>query len=301
MQRRETQSVFDGRENCIHRLSSGRRIGYAEFGATDGFPVLALHGTPGSRLMFALADEGARARGLRIIAPERAGYGLSDVHRYQSLADAARDVTALATALALPRFAVLGVSGGGPYAIAVAAENRDRTRLLALVSPVGPVAECGREVVMSRMHRLIFRRFARSPRACHAFFQSFRRLVLWAPGLAYRGLTHRVGPADRELLGRREVKASLQAAIREGLRTGVSGAVQDVRLFCGLWELPLGAIEVPAVLWQGTEDPIVPAEAAYRLARSLPNCRLEPLEGAGHYWVFGAFGLVLDALAAALR
>jgi pimeloyl-ACP methyl ester carboxylesterase len=60
-------------------------------------------------------------------------------------------------------------------------------------------------------------------------------------------------------------------------------------------------IDVPTILWQGSDDPVVPPEAAYALARALPNCRLDVIPGAGHYWVFSQFGLILDAVAAVLR
>ena len=101
----------------VQRLADGRRIGYAEFGDPHGATVLALHGTPGSRLMFALTDRAARARGLRIIAPERPGYGLSDFRRGTSLAQTADDMTAFADALGLDLLAIIGVSGGGPFAV----------------------------------------------------------------------------------------------------------------------------------------------------------------------------------------
>jgi pimeloyl-ACP methyl ester carboxylesterase len=67
------QDKLGGRLARIMRLPDGRRIGYAEFGDAKGLPVLAIHGTPGSRYMFALTDQAARERGLRIIAPERPG------------------------------------------------------------------------------------------------------------------------------------------------------------------------------------------------------------------------------------
>jgi pimeloyl-ACP methyl ester carboxylesterase len=54
-------------------------------------------------------------------------------------------------------------------------------------------------------------------------------------------------------------------------------------------------------MWQGSDDTIVPPQAAYHLAETLPNCRLDVIQGAGHYWVFGQFGRVLDAVQAALR
>jgi pimeloyl-ACP methyl ester carboxylesterase len=130
----------------IMRLPDGRRIGYAEFGDAKGLPVLAIHGTPGSRYMFALTDQAARERGLRIIAPERPGYGLSDYRRRDALAQTAEDVNALADGLGLDRFALIGVSGGGPHAMAAAASIPDRVALLALISPVGPIADCHRRI-----------------------------------------------------------------------------------------------------------------------------------------------------------
>jgi pimeloyl-ACP methyl ester carboxylesterase len=88
--------------------------------------------------------------------------------------------------------------------------------------------------------------------------------------------------------------------MREGLRRGVEGAVQDLRLYCAPWHLQLGEIDVPAIVWQGSDDAVVPPAAAYALARKLPNCRLDVIP-AGHYWVFDQFGMILDAVAAALR
>ena len=110
----------------VHRLPDRRAIGYAEYGDPDGLPAIALHGTPGARFMFALTDAAARARGLRIIAPERPGYGLSDTHHFDTLAETSHDVQAIADALGLGRFVLIGVSGGGPHAVAAAALLRDR-------------------------------------------------------------------------------------------------------------------------------------------------------------------------------
>ena len=263
--------------------------------------MLAIHGTPGSRFMFGLTEAAARERGLRIIAPDRPGYGHSEYRRNASLLRSAEDFISLADALGLERLAVIGVSGGGPHAIATASAMPDRVALLALVSPVGPVAECRKHVRMSRMHRLIFTRMGRLPPACASFFWSLRGVVRWAPGIAYEMLQKRVTPTDRFVLSCSEVKANLQAAIREGLRPGIKGALQDLRLFCSPWSLPLADIDVPTVIWQGSDDTIVPPSAAYHLATRLPNCRLDVIQDAGHYWGFANFARVLDTVKAALR
>ena len=285
------------RSSRVHRLPDGRRIGYAEYGAVDGLPTIALHGTPGSRYMFALTDEGARARGLRIIAPERPGYGLSDVHHFDTLAETACDVEAIADALGFERFALIGVSGGGPHAIAAAARLKARVLRLALIAPVGPVA-ANDHIRMSHLHQFIFTRMAPSHHAAGAFFFGLRTMIDWAPGAAYQLLMQRVTQTDHEALRRPEVRDNLQTTLREGLRNSIEGPLQDLRLYCGPWNLPLDEIDVPSFMWQGSADTIVPPDAAYHLAGLLPDCRLEVIEGAGHYWVFGAFDRVLDTVRA---
>jgi pimeloyl-ACP methyl ester carboxylesterase len=299
--RTEEMTAAGDRHARLLRLSDGRRVGYAEFGDVQGLPVFAIHGTPGSRYMFALTDEAARERGLRIIAPERPGYGLSDYCRQDALAHTAEDLNALADALVLDRFALIGVSGGGPHAMAAAASMPDRIALLALVSPVGPIAECHSRIRMTLFHRLVFTRMGRSKRACASFFWSLRNLIRLAPGVAHAALMRRVAPSDRAILTRADVRTNLRAAVSEGLRPGIKGALQDLRLFCGPWDLPLAKIDVPTIMWQGSDDTIVPPQAAYHLAETLPNCRLDIVQDAGHYWVFTQFARVLDAVQAALR
>jgi pimeloyl-ACP methyl ester carboxylesterase len=286
------------RQSRVHGLADGRQLGYAEYGDPQGVPVIALHGTPGSRYMFALTDAAARERGLRLIAPERPGYGLSSFRQMDTLTQAAGDVEALADALGLDRFALLGVSGGGPFAAAVASHMKARVVFLALISPVGPIADDADHIRMTQLHRLIFTKMAPSHQISAAFFHTLSTLLDWAPCVAYHFLMHRVTASDRIVLERPEVRANLQAAIREGLRPGVDGPLQDLRLYCGPWNLPLADIDVPAVMWQGSQDTIVPPDAAYRLAGALPKCWLEIIEDAGHYWVFGQLERVLDAVAA---
>jgi pimeloyl-ACP methyl ester carboxylesterase len=283
----------------ILTLPDGRRVGCAEYGDPRGLPVLALHGTPGSRLMFALSHKAARERGVRLIAPERPGYGLSDYRYAESLAQIAEDFSIVANAYGFDRFAVMGVSGGGPHAVAAAAAMPDRISLLALVGPVGEVA--GGELRFSRFHRLLFKGVARRPWAMRVFFRGLRSMVFKSPDTAYRWLMRRVCAPDRHVLAQSHVRVSLQAAIGEGLRPGIEGAAQDLRLYCAPWRLRLADIDVPAIVWQGSDDPVVPPAAAYALARELPNCRLDVIPAAGHYWVFARFGLILDAVVAALR
>src|SRR5262249_30438003 len=59
-------------------LRDGRKLGYIDIGDSNGPVILACHGMPGSRLDFANHDPVLRSLGVRLIAPDRPGYGLSD-------------------------------------------------------------------------------------------------------------------------------------------------------------------------------------------------------------------------------
>src|SRR5438309_1811387 len=119
------KTAQDARLNQTIKLRDGRTLAYAEYGDPAGTPVIFFHGTPGSRLMAAPAwkDE---SLGLRIIAPDRPGFGLSTYRPNRTILNWASDVAELADALKLDKFIVAGVSGGGPHSLACAHELPDR-------------------------------------------------------------------------------------------------------------------------------------------------------------------------------
>ena len=123
------------------RLADGRRLGYAEYGDPEGKPLFYCHGFPASRLEAALLDPSARKAGVRVVAADRPGCGLSDFQPDRRIGDWPGDVVELAGALGIDRFAVVGVSGGGPYALACARKIPQRLTAAAVVCGLGPVGE----------------------------------------------------------------------------------------------------------------------------------------------------------------
>lgn len=267
-------------------LPDGRLLGYGDYGDPSGLPVLGFHGTPGSRLMFQIADAPARELGIRLLAPERPGFGISTYHRRRTLTSYAGDIAAFADALGLARFAVAGISGGGPYAAACAALMPGRVSALALVSPVGPMAGMDRRVHLGPGHFAAFRISPRLPFLLGGAFRLGRYGFLFAPLGMYGFLMSRAAPSDWRVLRRPEVRRNLLQGVAEGLRPGVKASLQEMRLFARPWNVPLSTISAPSVLWQGTADRNVPQSAALRLGESIPGCRVHRVEGAGHYWIF---------------
>lgn len=285
----------------VLRLADGRELGFAILGDPAGMPLLFLHGTPGSRLQFAIGGSAAAELGLAIVAPDRWGYGLSDMPETPSLPAFAADMAALMDHLGHGRFGVAGISGGGPYAACVAARLASRVTALALISPMGPIADPAVNRSLSLFHRFCFGVLPHWPSATGAVFRIFRASLERWPRLAGKLATLRAGPRDKALIAQPEIADWLLGSFREGLRRGIAGPVEDLRLFSGTWDADLGAIRAPAHLWIGTADTAVPLNAARQLARSIPRCAVSELPAEGHFWVARRYSEVLDWIAASAR
>lgn len=284
-----------GREGSV-TLPDGRKLGFMEYGDPKGTPVLGFHGTPGSRLMFRVAHGVAAEMGVRLLAPERPGFGLSTFQKRRSLAGWVQDMEAFTRALGVERFAVAGVSGGGPYAAACAAMAPDRVAAVALVSPVGPLVGGERPDRIGWGHYCAFRLFPLLPLLMGAIFTVGRIGFLYAPNASFGFLLGRAAPSDWKILGRGDVRRNLMAGVAEGLRPGVRGGVEEMRVFSRAWDLPLANIKAPCFLWQGLADRNVPVSAALKLGQLIPNCQVYRIEGAGHYWIFDNIRSVLTTL-----
>ena len=138
------------------RLDDGRVLGVAEFGVADGAPLFYFHGFPGSRVEATLAEPAARELGLRVIAIDRPGFGRSDYLARRTIGDWPDDVAAVAERLGLERFAVVGVSGGGPYAAACAARLAPRLTAVGIVCGLGALDVPGACRGMLRLNRFVF-------------------------------------------------------------------------------------------------------------------------------------------------
>ena len=257
-------------------------MGYAEYGAPTGKPVLYCHGFPGSRLEAQLLLPAIQACGVRVIAPDRPGYGGSDPLPGRSLRDFAQDAIVLLDKLGLAKVAVLGVSGGGPYALSWLSAYPERTTRAALVGALGPASAI-------RAYRHAFAPPVRHAWGVAQFAPSLAPLLAWSAVRAFRlrarfemGVRF-TAPADREVLSDPEVGDILMRSQREGLCQGGRGAAQDLVLYLKPWGFALTDVYVPITIWHGQADKVAPVQMATRLKDELLQARIRLLEGEGHY------------------
>jgi len=272
-------SMKDGTDRTI-RLRDGRRMGYAEWGDGGGRPLLYFHGWPGSRVEGRLADETAMSRSIKLIAIDRPGMGLSDFQRGRTLVDWPDDVLELAAALGLDRFAVLGISGGAPYAAACAWKLPDRLTRAGIVSCLAPLDVPGATAGMSRQNRLALQLVGR--------VGVLRRLLMARSGMVVRRHPDRVlesgvaAPVDKRYLDRPDVREVLVESLSEAYRSGSRGPAWEMALYARPWGFRLEDIRTPVYLSHGEQDANAPVAMGRYLASVIPECQATFHPGEGH-------------------
>lgn len=276
----------------------GRRLGFAEFGPPGGRAVIWLHGTPGARRQIpAEARLVAEERGLRIIGVDRPGIGSSTPHVYRSILDFTTDLGVLLDRLGIDRYVVIGLSGGGPYALAAAHAHPERVvaaGILGGVAPtVGPDAIGGGLVALGRRFAPLIGA-ARVPIGLGLTGAIRLARPLASPALDLYG---RLSPeADRRLLARPELKAMFLDDLLNGSRRQLTAPLADVMLFSRHWGFEAADVGVPVRWWHGDADHIVPYAHGEHMVRRLPDAELIRKAGESHLCGLGLAEEILTAL-----
>jgi len=263
-------------------LRDGRRIAIAEFGTAAGTPVFYFHGFPASRLEGRLVHRAAVRQRVRLVALDRPGFGYSDF-RPRTLADWPGDVAEVADALGLQRFAILGLSGGAPFALACAASLVARVSATAIVSGLGMTSVGEDFARLEVFARMSFRLARSAPALSRTVNRALAAVLRRRPELLDKLLAADTSAPDRVVLADPEVVAMLAASLREALRAGSNGASHELRLLARPWNFDVSAVRVPCHIWHGEQDSTVPIEMARRLAGLIPGCRAKYFADEGHF------------------
>jgi len=276
------------------RLPDGRTLGYAQYGAPDGTPVVYHHGGLSCRQDIAFADARLRERGVLLLAPDRPGTGRSTRRPGMRIADVFADTRVLVDARGLERFALLGWSAGGPYTLACAHGFGTRVDAVATVGGAGPLETT--ELVSGLgldADRVLFTLARFAPLLARLPLALARRVpARWISSRMAQGFD---SPADRAAFAAMGPDEAHDWFI-EAARHGTAGIVDDYRALICEWGFQLEDVGSPVILWQGAEDRIVPLQETRRLADRLPAAEVRIVPDAGHFLLREHLDAVLDGL-----
>lgn len=247
----------------ILRTADDRTLCFADWGPEDGYPVLALHGSPGSRLN-RNRPKLLQALGGRLITYDRPGYGRSDRKPGRRAVDCVADIEALANALGIGEFAVLGGSTGAPHALAVGARLGGRLSRLGCFAPFAPLPALG----WTRWSRL-------QDKQTRRYLEMCRRGEL--PAMEF------LSGIDAQKRAQAAPGTPRETIVTEQTLNGVGGWVDDELAVLSPWGFEPGEVAVPTAIWCNPRDTVTPLNHAEWLAAAIPGAVLVPSTNApGH-------------------
>jgi pimeloyl-ACP methyl ester carboxylesterase len=266
-------------------MRTGRKLEVREYGDPHGHPAFFFHGLIGSHHQASYIADEARRTGLRVIAPNRPGVGMSEYVRRTSPLELVEDVEDVAQALGLDDFSVIGISGGASYALAVLYRLPDRVKTVTIISGMGPMWLKGALEGMEARRRALLELGARFPRLAQQTFQKAAASFHKSPESLLDRLIRTWSSPDQRLFTRKDVYdlflRDLHQVFTDG--NGAIGLSEELNMYRYRGFSPRDLPEEkPVTLWHGLQDIIVPPAMTWKMARALPKSEAHFVPG-GHF------------------
>ncbi|KAH8658334.1 putative valacyclovir hydrolase [Xylariales sp. PMI_506] len=289
-------------------LSDGRKLEYLISGATQPgtLPLIFIHGTPGAYTPLAGLPEACAKKGIQLVTFSRAGYGDSSRRHGRSVVDEVADIQELKDHLGLDKCLVGGWSGGGSPALACAARLPGCVAAFCIAG-TAPFDSEGLDWLEGQGQDNVdeFNAVLAGEAELEKFLIGQRTDILQTDAAGMIEVLSSLLPeVDRRALrGTPAHGQHLMESFREGLRLGVDGWIDDDVAMVRQWGFTLDEIKVPVLIYQGSEDKMVPFSHGKWLADHLPkiNTVVHLLEGEGHISIIvGQEEKILDDILAAI-
>jgi pimeloyl-ACP methyl ester carboxylesterase len=270
-------------EDTVVRVACGRELTVARWGRRGGAPIISHHGTPMSRLDLPGSPELLKRLDVDLIMYDRPGYGSSTPAPGRRVAGAAADAAAVADALGLGRFAVHGVSGGGPHALACAALLPDRVTRAASVVGLAPWSAM-RAAISDGMSDANVEEFevALLGRAALEDYVDGYVAAVRAGGDLLADWIDELPEPDQQTYRSPKTRAMFDRALVAALSVSGNGWVDDDLAFVQDWGFDLHDITVPVSVWVGVLDVLVPPDHGRFIAGQIPGAQLYEVPDRGH-------------------
>ena len=276
----------------ILTLPDGRALTYTVIGATGGTgasggPLVCYqHGAPGSRRELLGLDGAFASAGVRVVTPDRPGYGGSTPVADRTTASWTDDVAALADHLGAERFAVIGLSSGGPYAVACAALLRDRI--------VGAVVAAGNTDMSWPAARDGYLDSELAIMALDDADDAVARCIdlYGEDGERFFDGEMDLGGTDNAWLADESNSTALFTAMDEAFRQGVVGYAHDIWVQGRAWTFNPSTITCPVIVAHGEDDHLVPVAHSRHTASLIPAAAMRIIPGVGHLSLVDQFPML---------
>lgn len=264
----------------IIQLKDGRKLGYSEYGDPEGAPLFYFHGWPVTRLSGKALEKVAQELGIRVIAPDRPGIGLSEYKSGRTLLDWPDDVLELADQLGIKKFAVLGQSGGGPYAASMAYKVPERLTKIGILVGLAPTYIPGHLNGMAWYNKFGWENYSKIPFLAELGTLTHFLISKFSLGFLLPFLFG--SKADKQILSNSKYRNSLLENKKEVFRQGIEGAALELKLYTSNWGFDISKIKSDVYLFYGEDDKSVPLVMGKYYHSQIKNSVLKTYPQEGH-------------------
>jgi len=277
------------------QLSDGRHLQYAEFGDPHGRPVIHIHGIIGCRYE-RLPDDGlTRDLGVRLIIPDRPGYGLSERAPGHGYLDFADDLLELVDRLELPQCSIMGLSVGAIYGAAFAYKAPQRLHRLAMISSTPPFRSFADFVDMPASLKLLIAFSKYLPSAARKITEMAINNACKDPDKFLASIP--VCAADRRIFSHPVLLNHIKWSLLAGNQYYQSGFVEEILLSAQPWPFPIEDVQTNIDFWHGTADTHSPISRVQPVVDAVPNSHFHKINGGGHFLIYDHWQEILESLA----
>ena len=269
------------------RLTDGSDYGVILSGKAQGFPVFYCHGSGSSRLESLILSEAAYRKEVLLIGIDRPGIGKSTWKSDFQILQWPKVISEIAKQFAYREFSVLGVSAGGPFALACAYRLPAQLWACGLVSTVSPAELLAKKG--SVLLKITYWLSRKQPRLFNRYLEmtvkdSLKETVS-DPGYLFKyGLL--LCRKDRELLADPKIGRLLSKAMAESYRQSANAGKQTAALLSNDWGFAPSEVDFSKIyFWHGKKDRIMPIKAAEVFAKQLPQAEISTDATGGHFSV----------------
>lgn len=262
-------------------LSDGRILAYTEYGNRDGIPVLFFHNMLNGRFQAPAEGPVLDAMNIRLIAPERNGFGRSSSLPGRNLKTWAEDIAEFSNNLGIDSYYVLGHSTGGPFAAACAYFNHKNCIRAGMVSSMAPYKSVAELNWMRASDKLLMGMARNTPLLLVPFLKAAANSLVKSPKKFIRRYTSNWFAGDIELLHQGTYLDDWAESLAEAVRFGVDGIFDEIFMVAKSWGFELSEIKTETLIWHGTDDHSVDLSFARKL-EAIPDSRFISYPGEGH-------------------
>ena len=278
------------------RLPDGRKLAYAEYGDPNGDPVFYFHSLSGGRLECGHGEKILVKHHIRLIAPDRPGFGASDPKRDRNALDWAEDIKALTTHLGIDRFGILSLGAGGAYGLACSYVMPERIHHLCMVSVTGlqpdseTIQNCGALPIYRTALRMAIHMPGLLSQTVRMIYKVFMRDIDQYWQRIYPSLCE----SDRQQIEHH--RDLLKSAFLDSGQQGSNEVAREFKLFVSPWGFDVSDIQTPITIWHGRENRHAPMSLCHAMVAKLQHAELIEKEDEGFYMIYKLWPEIIEKL-----